>query len=89
MLEAKWKTLKSSNLKRILRKKSRRVRSHKKTRRGRFMRKQRGGLPQIDSGAGETVPFGSSDVPRGFGGAKVGLSEEGVPVVTGLDQEAI
>ena len=83
MLEARWKTLKSSNLKRILRKKSRRnSRSYKKTRVTK--RKQRGGS-YTDSGTGKSMPFGSRDVPPGFGGAKVGLSDEGVPVVTGLD----
>jgi len=82
MLEAKWKTLKSSNLKRILKKKSRRnSRSYKKTRVTK--RRQRGGS-YTDSGTGESMPFGTHQAPRGLGGTKVEMDSEGVPRVVGL-----
>jgi hypothetical protein len=82
MLEAKWKTLKASNLKRIVgkarkAKTSRRI-LKKSTRRRRYRRKQRGG-------DGDTVPFGDSDgVPKGLGGTVTGMSEEGVPLTRSM-----
>ena len=76
MLEARWKTLKSSNLRKILKRKSRRnSRSYKKMRMTK--RRQRGG-------SDEGVPFGTHQAPRGLGGIKVGMSDEGVPQVTAV-----
>ena len=71
MLEAKWKTLKASNLKKLVRRGNKN--SRKSTRRRRYRRKQRGG-------GVDTVPFGNSEgVPRGLGGTVTDMDEEGVP----------
>lgn len=76
MPEAVWKKLKTSNLKKITRKKSRKNRSLSKKKHR--VRKQRGGGSNL-------TPFGDSGgVPSGLGGTVTTMSDEGVPLTKSL-----
>jgi hypothetical protein len=78
MPEAVWKKLKASNLKKLTRRKSRKVRSVSKRGKKSRVRKQRGGDSSL-------TPFGDSGgVPSGLGGTVTTISDEGVPLTKSL-----